>query len=369
MNLNSHLIYFDITNVCDAGCDFCMYREGRKNPERLQLDTVSSLNVYRLINHPGTDCIVISGEGEPFSNENALKQILDSSIGGKKFQIITNGLWKKISVPERFHELNKIAKKNGDQYTVRLSIDSYHASRIGFKRYEEFFDFVASSSDDVPNVSLAVRSLIEDKTFTRRLISKILKRSKMNYELREICVLEDELHLNNTPIKIQYKNLVNPYKLGRVDCFKLGGYTLAIGNKYGKLFTLGNLNTTSDSKGLNLTVKPNGNVFFYGAEIHPYGNIFTELLDIERFEHIVSKDPFINALYTVPFNDLIEKLREIPGVSSRIDKINNPYWIIKDLYRTHKEEMSEIFRMFLKENQETYSLKNKNLYIQVTHNI
>lgn len=347
MYLNGHILYFDITNVCKVGCEFCMYKKERKKPEMsLHLNRISSENIHRLINHPGTDCIFISGEGEPFSNEFTLKQILNLSKGGKKFQIVTNGLWEKSSVPERFHELNRIAQKNDDQYTVRLSIDSYHSHKIGLECYKQFFDFIESSSDEVPNVSLAIRGLVEDKSYIRKLISKIILKLKINHELREISILEDELSIKNTTIHINYKNLVNPYILGRCNPFKLGDYIIAIEKKCKKTFTLGNLNTIKGNKGLNLTIKPDGDIFFYGAEIHPYGNVFTDRLGIKRFTKIVNENPLIKTLYTFPFYDLINKLRKNPELSNRIDEINNPYWIIKGLYKTHKEEICKIIKMY-----------------------
>ena len=73
MERTDHLLYIDITTGCPVECEVCMYgAEHEKPPKHLELDEKSAYVLDNLINHPDADHTIISGEGEPFQNEEAI---------------------------------------------------------------------------------------------------------------------------------------------------------------------------------------------------------------------------------------------------------------------------------------------------------
>ena len=55
MILADHLLYVDITNVCNVGCESCMYKVERgESPKSLVLTKTAEKNLGVLINDPET---------------------------------------------------------------------------------------------------------------------------------------------------------------------------------------------------------------------------------------------------------------------------------------------------------------------------
>ena len=55
----------------------------------------------------------------------------------------------------------------------------------------------------------------------------------------------------------------------------------------------------------------------------------------------MDKNRLIHALYTIPMVKIIKNLSRDKKIKDRIHKINNPYWIIKDLYESNKKELEK----------------------------
>ena len=91
MQLENHLIYIDITQICGIGCEFCMYSDKHTTKDHLVLTDKAKKNISKLINDKETSKVAISGEGEPLNNIKAFKEILQLSKGGISFEFITSG--------------------------------------------------------------------------------------------------------------------------------------------------------------------------------------------------------------------------------------------------------------------------------------
>lgn len=339
MKLGEHLIYIDITNICDLNCEFCMYKDKRDQPQNLKLDLISKKNLHSLINDAWVKYVTISGEGEPFKNMPTLKDILEISEGNKNFQIITNGNLPINSIKETLLYLNNIAKNKNDSYCIRISIDSYHSDKIDSKKYLKFIEVLIK--EGLSNTSLAFRSIFEDKDFIRDLMKSLLSNLEIDYRLVSPSELDDDIIINDKKIHINYKNLVNPSKLNRKDVLDGINYMKIVSKKYGRPFTFGNLKTSEFEKGLDITIKPNGDVFFYGIEIKPFGNIFKEDFSMDYFIKVINEHPLLHALYSKNFERIVEKLCRNMEIKKKLEEINNPYWFIKYLYRYHKNELEK----------------------------
>ncbi|HBP1731106.1 TPA: hypothetical protein L5V82_006534 [Pseudomonas aeruginosa] len=197
MDLQGHLLYIDITQICGIGCAFCMYADKHKAGISMELSTLARENLARLINAPEVKRISVSGEGECFG--------------------------------------------------------------------------------------------------------------------------------------IDYKNLVHPAPGIAPGYLDMQGYIEAIESKVNKRFTFGSLNKPPQANGLDVTVKPSGDLYLYGIENQRLGNIHFDRVDWQRLVAHVRETPLTRALYTHPLTELLARLESTDLLRSIIAKANNPYWLVKEL--------------------------------------
>ena len=69
--------------------------------------------------------------------------------------------------------------------------------------------------------------------------------------------------------------------------------------KTNKKFTLGSINV--ENNGMDVTIKPDGSIFFYGIENIKLGNINLDDIDWGDLEDHVKNNKLINNLYRIPF--------------------------------------------------------------------
>ena len=185
---------------------------------------------------------------------------------------------------------------------------------------------------DLQYLTLSFRSIDLDKEFSRSYLVEELKRYGINSHIEAISLLEDKLVVGERHFNVDYKNLVWPSSSSK-NFLDLRGYIDAIEQKYGKRFTLGSLGKLPDLNGLDITIKPNGNVFFYGIECVDLGNIYNDTISIDFLIQKVNDEPLIKALYSTPFTDLLDKISMHKHVEEIVKKVNNPYWVIKEIHK------------------------------------
>lgn len=314
-------------------------KERQQSAQYLHIGNNTGRNLSNLINDNETVHIIISGEGEPFNNLQTIFDILRLSEGNRYFQIITNGFWIGQDLVDRLQALNEVAATNGDHYSLRVSIDSYHAARLQHKKYIEFFSAVAKYGAAMPHLSFAVRSLLEEKKFTRDLLSCLLKHIGIIFQIKSSTLLDDEIEFMGSNINVTYKNLVWPKQTR--NTIPMEKYIRYLELKYEKPFTFGNMAAQRAKKGLDVTVKYNGDVFFYGIETNSVANISEDTVTTDTLKHYVVSNSFLYNLYTKPFLSILSHLRKEPEINEVLDAINNPYWVIKRLFITHRVQLIE----------------------------
>ena len=94
--------------------------------------------------------------------------------------------------------------------------------------------------------------------------------------------------------------------------------------------------------GVGVTIKPSGDVYFYGIDNKLLANIHSDTVDMEFFKNIVRNNDFIKTLYTTPFLDLINIFSKNEDVKKLINDVNNPYWVIKELLAHDKSLLQRI---------------------------
>ena len=135
-------------------------------------------------------------------------------------------------------------------------------------------------NNNLTNMTFSFRSIDIDKEFTRNYLQNELKQLNIESKILKVDELEDVLVINNKNFQIDYKNLVKPTFLKNNEYMTLSEYVKAKEKKLGKNFTLGNINPEPLLNGMGITIKPNGDVYFYGIESHLLGNIHIDNLNI-----------------------------------------------------------------------------------------
>jgi len=344
MKLNNHLLYVDITNKCNLNCEFCMYKEERKrNPIDLKLNKKAKITISNILNQPETERLIISGEGEPFNNINCIYDILKLSKGNKKIQIITNGLWlisdnsKKI-----LNRLDNLQDENNDKYQIRISFDTFHIKRIGKENYKKIIQKIIQYREESGYIEICFRGILEEKDNVLSMLNREFLEDSQKVKIESISRLETNIIINkNQKINFIFKNLIDLDNIKKQNSFE--EYIRSLEEIYKKPFTLGHLKM--EENGMDITIKPNGDLFFYGAEIYPIFNIFFDEIDIKKLQNALIKNKILKKLYTIPLLELIKSLKKYKPFENIIQSINNPYWIIKRMYEKDKNKFEELINV------------------------
>ena len=341
MELDNHILYIDVTQACGIGCTFCMYDDLHdKDLSHLRIGGKAKSNLVRLVNDPSLKRVSITGEGEPLNNTEAVWNILNLSGGKVSFELITSGFWRHKRLLQFLRDLQEKAQQKGDNYNIRLSTDSYHIPKlknIPQGRAVRFF-----IDEKPPSLSLSFRSIWCDKEYTRKFLLAQVDEFGLRGEIEEENDLEDTLSVDGLSFPIVYKNLVNPWQCSRQDYMTLEEYIKAIEEKSGKPFTLGSINPQHRPNGLDVTIKPDGRVLFYGLEIRSLGNIYHNDISIEGLKRMIEEDPLFRAFYTRPFLELMRRISDDEEARTIIERVNNPYWVVKTLHEKGKLDISRI---------------------------
>ncbi|WP_043531998.1 radical SAM protein [Litchfieldella xinjiangensis] len=329
MELQGHLLYIDITQICGVGCTFCMYADKHKTGVSMKLSTLARDNLAALINAPDVKRISISGEGEPLNNAKVFHEILGLSNGGKSFEFITSGFFPHDKMAEFYETTNQIVLDNNDICNIRLSADSHHIEQVKWRAHGFSLNYLKEFRP--AGLSFSFRSIDTDREFTRNYLVSELARWGILAVIEPRSTLEDILIIGEESYGVDYKNLVHPAPSTPRGYLNLYDYIKATEYKVNKRFTFGSLNQAPLANGMDLTVKPNGDVYLYGIENQRLGNIH---FDSVRWEHLAShvrETPLVRALYTQPLTELLDRLDNVELVQSIVAKANNPYWLVKEL--------------------------------------
>ena len=339
MKLEKHLLYIDITQFCGVGCDFCMYAD-KHNKTHLKLSPYAKNNLSNLINDPSVKRVSVSGEGEPLNNLAAFYSILQLSKGNVSFEFITSGYIYHDKLLDFYSKIDNILSSNGDTCNIRLSSDSHHIPKL--KNKPHGISVSNFQNKKYKSLTLSFRSIDPDKQFSREYLISEIALYGFKSSIEEVSLLEDKLIIDDSQYNLDYKNLVWPQEV-KGDYLNMWQYIKTLEKKYGKLFTLGSINNGDEVNGLDITIKPNGNVYFYGIEWIYLGNIHEDYFSIEKLVQKVIDDSLIRSLYTIPFIEVVENLSNHIDIEKLIEKVNNPYWLLKEVHHKNNTLLASIF--------------------------
>lgn len=295
----------------------------------MELSKLARENLVTLINAPDVKRISISGEGEPLNNVKVFHEILGLSEGGRHFEFITSGFLPHYMMVSFYETTDRIVSSNGDTCNIRLSADSHHIEKVKWRAHGFSLDYMQRIRPS--GLSFSFRSIDIDRDFTRTYLVNELAAWGVEARVDPRSILEDKLIVVDQCYSIDYKNLVHPAPDTPQGYLDLVGYVEAIESKINKRFTFGSLNHTPQENGMDVTIKPNGDVFLYGIENHRLGNIHLDRIDWLFLANYVCENKFIHTLYTQPLIDLLAQIENTELLRSIVTKVNNPYWLIKEL--------------------------------------
>jgi hypothetical protein len=340
MELSNHLIYIDITQVCGIGCRFCMYADRHAGRQALRLGDRGRENLAALINGSGIKRVSISGEGEPLNNIPTLLEIIGLARSKVRFEFITSGFLPQQKLIELYGQIERRLASSGSNCNIRLSSDSYHIEKIKHRPHAPSVAYLLETTPD--NLTLSFRSIDIDREFTRSYLTQELSAIGLDTRIEPVSGLRDRMLLPGLSMDIDYKNLVDPADDTPTGYLDLDAYIAEIERSVGKRFTLGSLNPAPMANGMDITVKPNGDVHFYGAENILLGNIHSEPLSLDLLAEKLDSEPFLRTLHTVPISDIFEKLSVDEEVAKLIKHANNPYWVFKRLVKDRPQLREQV---------------------------
>ena len=217
--------------------------------------------------------------------------------------------------------LIKTITNTGDRLSLRVSLDSFHRKALGDEIYQDVVSM--SKIYSTKSISFAFRSLLEEKEKIRKFLRKVTGKVP-----HQTSLLDDILNIGHSGINITYKNIVSP-PVGYCAT-SMRTYIDLLSEKYQKPFTIGSLAAKKTHSGLDVTIKPDGKVYYYGAENTSYGNINFDDISIETLVNNVKEIPLLTTLYTIPFKYILDKL-SCSELDTIVKNINNPYWLVKSL--------------------------------------
>lgn len=340
MELADHLIYIDTTQVCGIGCTFCMYADRHSGRQILRLGDRGRENLAELINGHGVKRVSISGEGEPLNNIPALKDIIGLARCAVRFEFITSGFLPKHKLIELYDDISHRLENTGSSCNIRLSSDSYHIEKIKHRPHAPSVEYLLEAAPK--NLTFSFRSIDIHKDFTRDYLTQELRSIGLDPQIEAISYLRDRIVLPEFALDIDYKNLVDPACDTPSGYLDLDAYMGEIERSVGKHFTLGSLNRAPRANGMDITIKPNGDVHFYGAENFLLANIHEGVVSLDHLAEKLRSEPILRNLHTVPMRDILQQLSIDEGIDKLIRRTNNPYWVFKRLAKDHPHLLDQV---------------------------
>lgn len=306
-----------------------MYADKHRNGINFQMSDRASENIRALLNDPSVKRVSVSGEGEPLNNVAVFHQILQLSAGGRAFEFISSGFWPHDKLADFIEKTCRQVHGNRDECNIRLSCDSYHVEKIRHKPHGFSLDYWLKTPPQ--SLSLSFRSVDTDRDFIRAYLLDQLVQYGWHGRVEQHGELDDILWVGGQSFRIDYKNHVHPSPTTPPGYLDLVGYISALENKVGKPFTLGSLNPHPSVNGIDLTMKPDGRIYLYGAENDLLGNIHHDDFTWDGLRQRIADTPLLRQLYTTPLQDLLDRLDGDLTASRIISEANNPYWVVKKL--------------------------------------
>lgn len=289
----------------------------------------------------GSQKICFSGEGETLMAWRSILTLLARPGTGRIFEIISSAFWPKGRLMEFLDEVDAITSSNGDYCNFRVSIDRFHGAKVKHNNLAPLIQRFLGLASGSPQ-TLGFRSITGEEDYVKTELNQAAESLGLAPSWTQKDELRYKFHLDGHSFGVEFKNVVWPSQSGLIDPCPLPTYISILTRRYNRSFTLGSLEYTKKSPGFDITLNPNGDVVFYGMENEVVGNISREKVDYEAIAEHFDQSKICQTMYTQSFLDFLDVAKKDPEVVDLIEKVNNPYWVIRNLEERFSGKTLEI---------------------------
>lgn len=298
------MAFLFLTKFCDVECAHCFFKS-RKNvnnehSKEYEFTEEGLDKVIEFINKSNNGYLSVLGGGEPFNRFDYILKLI-REVKTDRMILVTSGNWA-VSFEEAKEKILQIkealnSRVNKLNLVLRISIDKWHALKIGSKSIINCIEIMKQESTD--NFTLEAHTLVGDNTLDEALKGKFKYKKetyakyvsdnndimKLGYA-RYILKFDDGYRINvgiarkfNSNLKVDLNHVHNLDKI-------LGFFDNDI-----KINCFGNPSIVHDSlenEGLDFLISYNGNIATWGNDqpydlnnlyIHNYDDVISRTMD------------------------------------------------------------------------------------------
>lgn len=298
------MAFLFLTKFCDVECAHCFFKSRKnvdnKHSKEYELTEEGLNKVIDFINNSNNGYLSVLGGGEPFNRFDYILEII-KRVKTDRMILVTSANWAvtKEGAYEKVNLLKEALASRTEpiNLVLRISIDKWHALKIGNKSIINILEIMEKESTD--NFNLEIHTLVGDNTLDEALKRRV-KYHKEDYA-KYVSDNEDIMKLGyaryllklesgftvpvgiarkfNSNLKVDLKHMHN---LKEVLSFFDNDIQI---NCYGNPSVV---HDNSDNQGLDFLISYNGNVTTWGNDqpyslnnlyIHSYEDVIKRSLD------------------------------------------------------------------------------------------
>lgn len=316
-----------LTKYCNADCKFCIYKSPRKGiKEETKENELSEIGIQKsidFINNSNIGYLLISGGGEPFLKINHIFTLIEN-VNVKDIVIVTNGFWGSDynKALEILNEIEEIQRKRNIKITIRISIDKWHAEKLGTNHIKNIIDIFSKNFNLNENFKLKIHTIAGDNT-----VLEVIEESNFNIKYQEEYSSDNKV-LNKSNRHRMIVKLVNGYEL-EIEFAKLFNPNLEVDlntnmDEQFKVFhedlsksQVGNFSTVLNSdntKGLDYLINYNGNISTW-ANYQTYNSPNIYLDNCKDIMNKIYSDVISYSFLREPFENIMEIVKEVNPIA------------------------------------------------------
>lgn len=297
----------EVTKYCSVGCSHCKYNAPlpRRAEKRQNLflgpDAINACAEF--ISEAAIEHLIITGGGEPTHEMDSVCRLIEWSMAPKT-SVYTAGQWGATS-DECMRHLDRflrclVESRGAQTLELRLSIDDFHAIRIGIKPLATIIKNVIQSSDLSKLFTLRIRTVKGHEQSVTDVASLLGGTYYCDDDFLGFLDLGNDKtiivdRLNLIPAGRQKSDQAASRDLGEVWSNLEG-----IQSKYGASWP------NFVNGGLNLGIRPSGKVYIYGASPENFGAIPARSIS-DVLQDLVH-DPIMSALSVLGLSEFFRLL-------------------------------------------------------------
>lgn len=336
-NPTPHQLFVLLTDICALDCEFCFYKEIRKTDTIRVNKGHAKESLTHLIN--GSAQVGLSGHGEPLNNIGGLIDILKLS-SQKRFDLTTSGSFPTKKLLKFIEEIETTCQTSNNECWVRLSLDTFHARAV---HHDNFSNLISWFLQDGKwqKCRLYFRSITSEEEFVSDCFTNACRQNNWDFRWESKSQFAKVITINEKPFEVIFRPIVKPVELGLQDKYPIYEYLDMLSDTNGREFKLG-FRKGDSLGGLDVTINPDGNIYFYGAELSSLGCIYDEIVDYDLLTHRLDSNPIYTTIRNAPFKQILFALAKEPRFKKCIEETNSPHWVIRTLNDIDSERLKQI---------------------------